>query len=238
MVKRKTLNKKKRTSWYKDGRTDLWWKYFVSGVTPKEFWKKNFRLEEASFFDLASHLRPYISPNPNLPNRRAICANKKVAITLYFLKDYGTVSITANSFGIATNTASAVINKVCNAIVLYVGPKYLHLPKTNQEMKEKIAESETKFGMTLAFGCIDGTQSLLYAPLNTHNYFCYRQFHSLSIQAARNYKGTFMDVECKWPGSVHNAKVFANSSVCKHLRSSDLSTIFQTISNSEVEIPI
>ena len=167
MVKRKTLNKKKRTSWYKDGRTDLWWKYFVSGVTPKEFWKKNFRLEEASFFDLASHLRPYISPNPNLPNRRALCANKKVAITLYFLKDYGTVSITANSFGIATNTASAVINKVCNAIVFYVGPKYLHLPKTNQEMKEKIAESETKFGMTLAFGCIDGTQSLLYAPLNT-----------------------------------------------------------------------
>ena len=42
---------KKRTCWYKAGRTDLWWEYFVSRVTPKEFWKKKFRLEEASFFD-------------------------------------------------------------------------------------------------------------------------------------------------------------------------------------------
>ena len=39
--------------------------------------------------------------------------------------------MTANSFGIVTNTASAVINQVCNAIVLHVGHKYFHLPKTN-----------------------------------------------------------------------------------------------------------
>ena len=43
MAKRKNLNKKKRTCWYKAGRTDLWWEYFVSGVTPKEFSMKNFR---------------------------------------------------------------------------------------------------------------------------------------------------------------------------------------------------
>ena len=46
-----------------------------------------------------------------------------------------------------------------------------------------------------------------------------------------------MGVECKWPGSVHDAKVFTNSSIYKRLRSSDLPTIFQTISNSEVKIP-
>ena len=28
---------------------------FVSIVTPKEFWKKSFRLEEASFFHLVSY---------------------------------------------------------------------------------------------------------------------------------------------------------------------------------------
>ena len=138
-AKRKYLNKKKRTCWYKAGRTDLWWEYFVSGVTLKEFWKKNFRLEEASFFDLVSHLRPYISPNPNSPNRRALCAVKKVTIIFYNPKDCGTLSMTATSFRIAMNTASAVINEVSNAIVLYVGPKNLYLPETNQEMKERIS---------------------------------------------------------------------------------------------------
>ena len=146
--------------------------------------------------------------------------------------------MTANSFGIATNTASAVIIEVCNSIELYVGPKYLHLPKTNQEIKEKISEFETKFEMTQAFGCIDGTHIPIVCPSeHSHDYFCYKQFHSLNVQAVCNYKGAFMDVECKWPGSVHDAKVFANSSICKRLRSSDLPTIFQTISNSEVKIP-
>ena len=42
--------------------------------------------------------------------------------------------MTVNSFGIVTNTASVVINEVCNAI----GLNYLHLPKADQKMKEKI----------------------------------------------------------------------------------------------------
>ena len=145
----------------------------MSVVTPKEFWKKNFRLEEDSFFDLVSHLRPYISPNPNSPNRRAVCADKKIAVTLYYLNDCGALSMTANSFGIATNTASAVINVVCNALVLYIGPEYLNLPKTNQEMKEKISEFETKFAMAQAFGCIDGTHiPIACSSEHSHEHFC------------------------------------------------------------------
>ena len=207
------------------------------GVTPQEFSKSNLRLGEVSFFDLVSEHRPCIPRNPNSPNRRALCANKKIAITLYYLKEYGTLSMTANSFGIATNTALAVINEVCNAIVLYVGPKYLHLSKTNREMNEKMSEFETKFGMTQAFGCINCTQvSIAGSSEHSRDCFCYRQLHSLNVEAVCDYKGAFMDVECKWPGSVHDAKVFANSSISKRLRSSDLPTIFQTIRKSELKI--
>ena len=157
----------------------------IGSNTYKEFWKKKFRWEEASFFGRVSHLRPYISPNSNSPTRGALCTDKKVAVTLYYLRDCGTLSATINSFEIATNTASAGINEVCNAIVLYVGPKYLHLPKRNQEVKEKISEFETKFGMIHAFGCIDGTHtSIACPPEHSHDYFCYKQFHSLSVQAA------------------------------------------------------
>ena len=44
MAKRKNLNKEKNLQ------TDLWWEYFVFGVTPKELWKKNLRLEETLIF--------------------------------------------------------------------------------------------------------------------------------------------------------------------------------------------
>ena len=92
--------------------------------------------------------------------------------------------------------------------------------------------------MTQALGCIDGIRIPIACPFeHSHDYFCYKQFHSLNVQAVCDYKGAFMDLECKWPGSVHDAKVFANSSICKRLHSSDLPTIFQTITNRKVKIP-
>ena len=54
-------------------------------------------------------------------------------MTLYYLKYCGTLSVTANSFGITTNAVLTVINEVCNTIMLYIGPKYMHLPKTRDK---------------------------------------------------------------------------------------------------------
>ena len=79
--------------------------------------------------------------------------------------------------------------------------------------------------------------SLLHAPLNTLTIICNKQFDSLCAQAVYNYKGTFMDVECKFPGSIYDTNVFTTSSIWKRLRSSDLLKIFRTISNSELKIP-
>ena len=88
-----------------------------------------------------------------------------------------------------------------------------------------------------AFGCFGGTHIPVACPEHSHDYFCYKKFHSLSVQAVCDYKDAFMGVECKWSGSFHDAEVFANSSICRLLCSSDLPTIFQTLSNSEVKIP-
>ena len=46
-----------------------------------------------------------------------------------------------------------------------------------------------------------------------------------------------MDVECMWPGSVHDAKVFANSSVNAKLGENKLATTFQTPVQGEAKIP-
>ena len=46
-----------------------------------------------------------------------------------------------------------------------------------------------------------------------------------------------MDVECHWPGSVHDAKVFANSSINKKLRDGRLPKTFQSIRPKCDKIP-
>ena len=60
--------------------------------------------------------------------------------------------MTVSDFGITITTTSAVIIEVCDAICKHLGPKYLHLPHTEQEMYENFSDFETEFGMMQAFG--------------------------------------------------------------------------------------
>ena len=121
---------------------------------------------------------------------------------------------------------------------MILGPKYLHLPRNTEEMRRKVSEFEIKFGMTQAYGCIDGTHiPLKRPPQNSQDYFCYKQYFSLNIQAICDSKGYFMDVECKWPGSVHDAKVLANSSINHEMKTGQLPKTFITLLPGYEAIP-
>ena len=102
--------------------------------------------------------------------------------------------------------------------------------KRFHEMRKKVAEFEVKYGLVQAFGCIDGTHIPIKRPtINSQDYFSYKMYFSLNVQAVCDYRGQFMDVDCRWPGSVHDAKVFANSSINKKLRENNLPVTYQQL---------
>ena len=181
-IKRKVLHKqirrlqrKDRSIWYKPGRTDLWWQNIRMGIAPKECWKQFFRMDRDFFYKLLNEIDAYIRPNPLSPNFRALSSETKLALTLYYLKDKGSLSMTANSFGIAINTVSVVIYEVCYAICQILGPIYICLPKDKSEMQRIVGEFEAKFGLPQAFGCIDGTHIKIKRPVeNSQDYFSYK----------------------------------------------------------------
>ena len=80
------------------------------------------------------------------------------------MKDTGSLIMTANNSGVAINTASSVIHKVCLAICQNLGRQYIRLPKTREEMRE-VSEFEAKFGMIQAFGYIDSIHIPIKCPL-------------------------------------------------------------------------
>ena len=104
--------------------------------------------------------------------------------------------MTANTFGIHQCTVTKIITQVCHAINTVLDPTYLHLPRNVNEMREKASEFELKFGMIQAFGCIDGTHIAVKRPIdNSQDFFNYKQFFSINVQAICDSKGHFMDVE-------------------------------------------
>ena len=134
MKLRARRTRKKRCGWFKQGRTDEWCTNIISRGSDDDDWKKNFRMSGELFHEL---LVPYISPNILSLKRRMIPADKKFAVTLHFLKDTGSLLMTASIFGIALSTASKIIYEVCKAMTEHLDSKCIRLPKTEEEMIHK-----------------------------------------------------------------------------------------------------
>lgn len=144
-------------------------------------------------------------------------------MTIYFLKDQGSLSMVANTFGIAINTVSVTIPKVCCVLITKIGPLLIKLPQTDNKMKILIDGMERKHGFPQAFGCIDGTHVEIQEPQeNPHDYWLHKMKYSLNIQAVCDHNGVFVDVDARWPGCVKDAKIFANSSINTALRKETL----------------
>ncbi|KAK6179874.1 hypothetical protein SNE40_012129 [Patella caerulea] len=142
-------------------------------------WHKNFRMSKQDFQKLANELQPFIAQNTLSPNYTALSVEKKLAIILYTLNDIVSFAMTANSFGVSFST---IIVQVCRAITFELSKVYLKLPRNVHEMQAKTTALEVKFGMTQAFGCVDGKHIAIKHPVkNPQDYFCYKNFFSLSM---------------------------------------------------------
>ena len=224
------LLRQPRTFWYEKTRTEQWWLNMIGEEASESSWKKNFRMTKDSFMALLEKISPLISPRPNSPNYRLLSAEKKLAVTLYYLKDTGSLWMTANTFGLHQCTVSKTLMEVCDAINSVVGPEYLFLPRNEEEMRKVASEFEIKFGLLQAFGCIDGTHIEIKRPIeNAQDFYNYKQFFSFTVQAVCDSAGKFMDIECRWPGSVHDAKVFANSKINENLQTGKIASTELTI---------
>ena len=51
------------------------------------------------------------------------------------------------------------------------------------------------------------------------------------------FRGLFMDTKCRWPGIVHDSKVFANSSISMKTRNGALPQTFQNLVPGLEKIP-
>ena len=204
--------RRKRCTWVKPGRTDQWWQNLESGVAPEEEWKINFRMPRKDFLELVDMIKPHAKKRSNKVRQDIISLKKRVAMTLYYLKDQGSLRMTSNLFGVEKSTLSVVLKEICSIICKNLGPELIKYPVTREEASEATAAFLKRFGFPQVIGCVDGTHVPIKRPSeNAQDYFSYKMKYTLNCQAICNHNGQFIDVDIKWPGSVHDARVFANS---------------------------
>lgn len=121
--------------------------------------------------------------------------------------------------GVCQWTARSALVRVTNAL-LKLKSDYIHMPSSAQ-MQETSLRMLDKFGLPRFAFAVDGCQVKFIEaprklPANKHAqlFWCRKQFYSLNVQIVGNDELIY-DIDCRWPGSTHDARVWNRSEVKK-----------------------
>ncbi|XP_064384383.1 uncharacterized protein LOC135333340 [Halichondria panicea] len=145
--------------------------------------------------------------------RKAVPVEKRVAITLWYLatnSDYRTIG---HLFGVSKATVCIVVKEVCAAIVDVLMPRCVRIP-TGHDLRTVVDGFENDFGFPQCAGVVDGTHIPIVSPeYCPADYYNRKGWHSVILQGTVDNAGKFTNIYIGWPGRVHDARVFVNSSL-------------------------
>ncbi|XP_057298902.1 uncharacterized protein LOC130629642 [Hydractinia symbiolongicarpus] len=171
--------------------------------------------------------------------RAAISVETQVALTLYYLSDEGRMRKTANAFGIGKSTVLVVVKRVCKAICDNLGPRLISLPMTIDRVNEMTTKFESSHGFPQCLGAVDGTHVDIKCPKDNASDFINRKGrYSINVQAFVDYRYCFFDVVVRWPGSVHDARIWGNSVFNDQLRAGAIPPNSKVIVSGETPVPV
>lgn len=132
--------------------------------------------------------------------------------TMYVIFHYYQIGVGVD-IGISQPSVSRTVWEVCQSIVENV-QHYIKFPQTNAEFQDAITLWTNKFQFPYAIRAIDCTLIPIKKPhLHGDEFICRKQYASLNVQATVNADGYFTSVDCSWAGSVHDARIWRNSSI-------------------------
>ncbi|XP_033971453.1 putative nuclease HARBI1 [Trematomus bernacchii] len=181
----------------------------------EEYLYGRYRFSSEGLTYLSQLLEPHIA---NATHQScALTVPQTVCIALRFFATGSFLYSVGDAENLSKNTVCSAIHKVTQALT-GLAESFIVFPGTcpTQMIKEGFYSMA---GFPRVLGCIYCTHIPISASLgeNEGDYVNRKSFHSLNIQATCDHRCLITSLDAKWPGSVHDSRIFSESSLCHKL---------------------
>lgn len=143
-------------------------------------------------------------------------------LTLRYYATGSFLQVVGDFIGIDKGTASRIVWEVTRIIAgLY--NEYIKMPSSEEE-RRTISQGFYNIGQfPKCIGALDCSHIKIASPggYNAEIYRNRKGFFSYNVQAICDSDCMFENVVCRWPGSTHDATIFANSNIRAHFENRD-----------------
>lgn len=197
-------------------RNNRWFNTVWSSCSAKCF-KKKFRVSRETFAFILARIGHFLERNTI--NEEPVSPECRLAICLYRLSRGDYYYTIAEMTGLAVSTVCTICKEVARAIVenLWVDCVSKHMPKTEEDFKNKVLDMEEIWQFPYCWTAIDGCHIPIKCPpggLNSYKEFHnFKIFYSIVMMAMVDSKCWFIWGNCGFPGNSHDAIIFQSTQI-------------------------
>jgi hypothetical protein len=177
--------------------------------------KRHFRMTKDSFWRLHEELYG-LHPPPVW----AFDSDFRLGLFLFRMATKQSCREISELFSVSQSSVSRITNEVARDIIKRLASLYIKFPNTMREMFTVSEAWEMKSGFPHVLAAVDGTHVVMdRCPSEDGvSYFSRKQQYGIAMQAVVNHRGVFTSVDIGWPASVHDCRMFDNSSFFAFMR--------------------
>ncbi|XP_069131659.1 putative nuclease HARBI1 [Argopecten irradians] len=144
---------------------------------------------------------------------KAVSPLLQLLVALRYFATGSFFRLIGDSVGLSEATVSRCVHRVATALC-GIGRRYISFPTDRQLLKTK-QEFYNLSRFPNVVGCVDCTHIRIQGPTANEKDFVNRKgFHSLNVQMTCDAKFHITSCVAKWPGSVHDSRIFRDSQLC------------------------
>jgi hypothetical protein len=118
----------------------------------------------------------------------------------------------SDSFNVGKSTVFDSVHRVVDVVVNHLCQIFIKWPVI--ENRQNVALELARYGLPNVIGTIDRCHIPIKKTRINGNYYYNRKKHySAVLQGICKSNLMFTDVDCRWPGSVHDARIFRTSDI-------------------------